>query len=103
MTRGVVLVRTADPELQLQALRTTLSLSLGDRQADLMVATGGLAVLVPVPASEAEHCLRTLRQVGLRVQVDSDAVGAMVHPVAEVLAHEDFVARLASAEFVQVF
>jgi len=99
----VVLVRTADPELQLQALRTALSLSLGDRAADLLVSGGGLTALAPAPSSEAEHCLLSLAQVGLGVEVDADAANSPVHHPAEVLPHEEFVARLATADFVQVF
>jgi hypothetical protein len=103
VSRGVILVRSPDSETQLQALRTALSLSLGDRQADLLVAPTGLGVLDPAHSSEAEHCLQTLRQVGLGIEVDEEAVHSLVHHDAEVLPHTEFVARLADAEFVQVF
>ena len=103
MSRGVVLVRTEEPALQLQALRTLLSLSLGDRQADLLVAAPGLAVLSPPSNSEAAHCLNTLRKVGLAIHLDEEAVHAQVDPRAGVLPHAEFVGRLATAEFVQVF
>jgi hypothetical protein len=103
MSRGVVLVRSGDPELQLQALRTALSLSLGDRPADLLVSGDGLAALTPPPNTEAEHCLQTLRQMSLGVELDQEVAPSLVHPFAEVLAHDDFVDRLAGADFVQVF
>ena len=103
MSRGVVLVRTDEPALQLQALRTLLSLSLGDRPADLLVAAPGLAVLSPPSDGEAAHCLDTLRKVGLGIQLDEEAVHANADPGAEVLSHAEFVGRLATAEFVQVF
>ena len=103
MSRGVVLVRSDDRELQLQALRTALSLSLGDRQADLLVGGEGLAVLDPAHSSEAEHCLQTLRQVGMAIELDGEMVHSLVHHDAEVLPHQEFVRRLAGADFVQVF
>ncbi|MGI8608280.1 MAG: hypothetical protein ACR2MY_03475 [Candidatus Dormibacteria bacterium] len=103
MSRGVVLVRSDDPAMQLQALRTLLSLSLGDRQGDLLIAAPGLGVLATALDSEAGHCLQTLRQIKLGIAVDSDAVGASPHHDAEVLPHSEFVGRLATSEFVQVF
>lgn len=103
MSRGLVVVRTADPELQLQALRTTLSLSLGDRQADLVVVGDAIALLSPAHSSEAEHCMNAINQVGLAVQVDADAAHSLVHRSAEVLPHAEVVACVASADFVQVF
>ncbi|HEV1996749.1 MAG TPA: hypothetical protein VGR61_01275 [Candidatus Dormibacteraeota bacterium] len=103
MSRGVVLVRSDQPEVQLQALRTLLSLSLGDRQADMLIAVPGLGVLAPPPKSEAEHCLQTLRRVGVGIELDHEAVRALVHRDAGVLPHAEFVGRLATAEFVQVF
>jgi hypothetical protein len=103
MSRGIVLVRSSDPGMQLQALRTALSLSLGDRPADLLVAGDGLEALRPEANSEAEHCLQTLRQMSLGVEVDQDVARSLVHPFAEVLPHADFVDRLATAAFVQVF
>jgi hypothetical protein len=103
LSRGLVVVRTTDPELQLQALRTTLSLSLGDRQADLLVVGDGIAVLSPAHSTEAEHCLNAINQVGLGVQVDADAAHSLVHHSAEVLPHDEVVARVATADFVQVF
>lgn len=99
----MVLVRSDQPEIQLQALRTALSLSLGDRQADLLIATAGVAVLSPVPGSEAERCLQALRQVGLAIRLDDPLARSSGHPDAEVMDHSDFVERLATAEFVQVF
>jgi len=80
----VVLVRSDQPEIQLQALRTALSLSLGDRPADLLIAT-------------------TLRQVGLGIGLDDPGRSAPAFHDAEVMPHGDFVGRLARAEFVQVF
>ena len=99
----MVLLRSGQPEIQLQALRTALSLSLGDRQADLLVANTGLDVLFPVPGSEAEHCLQALREVGLAIGLDDPGAPASVHRDADVMLHSEFVERLATAEFVQVF
>lgn len=103
MNRGVVLVRTEDRDLQLQALRTTLSLSLGDRAADLLISGRGVAVLDPAPNTEAQHCLQALRRMTLGIQLDEAVSPSRLHPVAEVLRHADFVERLATAAFVQVF
>ena len=99
----MVLVRSPDPELQLQGLRTVLSLSLGDRQADLLVGGEGLAVLSPEPSSEAAHCLAAIQQVGRAIEIDELTARSLVHPSAEVLPHSEFVDRLATADFIQVF
>ena len=103
MSRGVVLVRAADAETQLQGLRTALSLSLGDRPADLLVSGAGVASLAPAGGTEADHCLQTIRQMSLGIKVDGAALPSLVHPLAEVLPHAEFVGRLAGADFVQVF
>jgi hypothetical protein len=103
VSSGIVLVRSADPDLQLQGLRSALSLSLGDRQADLLVGGEGIGVLSPAPSSEAAHCLEALPQVGRGVAVDELGAHSMLHHRAEVLSHADFVDRLATAEFLQVF
>jgi hypothetical protein len=103
LSNGVVLVRSGDPDLQLQGLRTALSLSMGDRQADLLVGGEGIGVLSPAPSSEAAQCLTALQQVGRGVTVDELISHSMVHPSAEVLPHGEFVDRLASADFLQVF
>lgn len=98
-----MLVRSADPDLQLQALRTALSLSLGDRQADLLVGGEGIGVLSPAPSSEAAHCLDAIPRVGRGIEIDELTEPAAVHPLAGVLPHDEFVARLATADFLQVF
>ncbi|GAC1327568.1 MAG: hypothetical protein NVSMB17_01770 [Candidatus Dormibacteria bacterium] len=103
MSRGVVLVRSADPGAQLQALRTALSLSLGDRPADLLVAGDGMDALLPPPNSEAQHCLETLRRMALAVDLDADVAGPLAQSIARVVSHAAFVQRLATADFVQVF
>ena len=99
----MVLVRSDQPEIQLQALRTALSLSLGDRPADLLIATTGIGVLALAPGSEAERCLETLRRVGLGIGLDDPDGRSAAPQLAEVMPHGDFVGRLARAEFVQVF
>ena len=99
----MVLVRSDQPKIQLQALRTALSLSLGDRQADLLIAATGIGVLAPAPGSEAESCLGTLRRVGLGIGLDDLGGRSAAQQLAEVMPHADFVVRLATAEFVQVF
>lgn len=99
----MVLVRSDQPEIQLQALRTALSLSLGDRPADLLITTTGIGVLALAPGSEAERCLETLRRVGLGIGLDDPGRSAPAFHDAEVMPHGDFVGRLARAEFVQVF
>lgn len=103
LNSGVVLVRCSEPDLQLQGLRTALSLSLGDRQADLLVGGEAIGVLVPAPGSEAAHCLDALQQLGRGIEVDELAAHSLVHHSAEVLPHGEFVERLASAAFLQVF
>jgi hypothetical protein len=102
MSPGVVLVRSARPEAQLQALRTALSLSLGDRPADLLVEAGGRGVLEPARGSDADHALQTLRLTSTLVALEA-GTGPAGHASAEVLSHDAFVERLAGAEFVQVF
>jgi hypothetical protein len=96
-------IRSPDPELQLQGLRTALSLSLGDRHADLMVGGDGIGVLSPAPSSEAAHCLDAIPRVGRRIAIDELTAQAPVRHLAEVLPHDEFVARLAAADFLQVF
>ena len=103
MSRGVVLVRDAGADQQLQGLRTALSLSLGDRPADLLVTGPGLGALTPDAGTEAAHCLETLQQMSLRIEADGASLSSLVHHFAEVLPHGEFVARLAEADFVQVF
>lgn len=98
-----MLVRSADPDLQLQGLRTALSLSLSDRQADLLVGGQGIGVLSPAPHSEAAHCLDAIPRAGRVIEVDELAAHALARPSAGVLPHGEFVARLATADFLQVF
>jgi hypothetical protein len=71
LPEGAVLIRSADPELQLQGLRTALSLALGDRPARVYVAGAGRGVLGAAQDSEAGRCLAALREA--RVPVVSEA------------------------------
>ncbi|MFN2462366.1 MAG: hypothetical protein ABR573_00500 [Candidatus Dormibacteria bacterium] len=99
----MILVRSPDAGTQLQALRTALSLSLGDRAADLLIADTAAGALAPSPGTEAEHCLATIRQLKLGLGLEQPAAPGEPHPAAEVLPRSAFVNRLAEAEFVQVF
>jgi hypothetical protein len=69
---GAVVLRSADPELQLQGLRTALSLALGDRPATVYVFGEGRAVLAALPDSEAGRCLSTLVEAGIDMQVEGE-------------------------------
>lgn len=62
---GAVLVRSPDPELQLQGLRTALSLAMGDRPAAVFVAAEAGAVLQASPDTETGQCLAALPEAGV--------------------------------------
>src|SRR6202022_5057954 len=59
---GAVVVRSHDPERQLQGLRAALSLSLGDRRARVFLVGAGVGVLDAAPETEAARCLAPLRE-----------------------------------------
>ena len=73
MPDGAAVLRSADAELQLQALRTALSLALGDRPATVYVVGGGAAVLSAAADSEAGRCLAALKEAGIPVIVEAEA------------------------------
>jgi hypothetical protein len=98
---GAVLLRSPEAELQLQGLRTALSLALGDRPATVYVAAGGAGVLSAAADSEAGRCWVALREAGIPIIVEEDAAPAgdsnQRVPRPEVLD------ALAAAAFQQTF
>ena len=70
MERVAVLVRSPDPEVGLQGLRTTLSLSMGDRSVALFLLGPACRLLAAEPGSEAEKCLAALRDAGVPLAAD---------------------------------
>ncbi|MEA2647254.1 MAG: hypothetical protein QOE92_2337 [Chloroflexota bacterium] len=100
-TRGAVVVRSADPELQLQGLRAALALALGDRPADLYLVGEGAAVLEAAPGSEAAHGLETLAESGIALTVEA---GTAAHrPGVASAPRGELLARTAAAAFQQTF
>ena len=73
MPDGAAVLRSADAELQLQGLRTALSLALGDRPATVYVVGGGAAVLSAAADSEAGRCLAALKEAGIALIVEAEA------------------------------
>lgn len=86
---GAVLVRSADPEVRLQGLRTALSLAMGDRPAVLYLVGDGRRVLDEPDGSEVKQCLSALPDAGVQVSVEPEM--------------EKLVDALAGAEFQQTF
>jgi hypothetical protein len=74
LPEGAVVIRGADPEEQLQGLRTALSLALGDRPARVYVTGPGRAVLASDGDSEAGRCLVALREAGIPVIAEGAGV-----------------------------
>jgi hypothetical protein len=98
---GAVVVRSPDPELQLQGLRAALSLSLGDRPARVFLVGPGAAALTAPPETEAGACLAALReaQIPLLVEGGAGSAGAGV----EVLPHAALLEAIGAASFQQTF
>jgi hypothetical protein len=65
-------VRSAESELQLQGLRTALSLALGDRPAAVYLLEGGSSVLSAPAGSEASSCLLALKDAGIPLMAEAD-------------------------------
>jgi hypothetical protein len=70
--KGAVVLRSRDPELQLQALRTALSLALGDRAATVFLLGPGAGVLSIDGSSEASRCLEALRDAEIPLRVEAE-------------------------------
>ena len=104
---GAVLIRSRDPELQLQGLRTALSLSMGDRPATVFLAGDGAAVLQQSAGSEAGQNLEALGQAGVAIVAERQApaldTGHPTPPGVHLMAREKIMERVASAEFQQTF
>lgn len=101
MPDGAVVVRSTDAELQLQGLRTALSLALGDRPAAVYLIGGGVAVLTVAAESEAGRCLAALHEAAIPLVIEAEAV-----PVADGsgrLPRVEMLAAIAGAEFQQTF
>jgi hypothetical protein len=73
---GAVLLRSPEAELQLQGLRTALSLALGDRPATVYAAAGASGVLSAAADSEAGRCLVALHEAGIPIIVEEGAAPA---------------------------
>jgi hypothetical protein len=98
---GAVVVRSPDPELQLQGLRAALSLSLGDRPARVFLVGPGGAVLAASPETEAGACLGALREAHIPLLVEEGA-GSAGHGV-EVLPQVALLEAIGAASFQQTF
>ena len=96
-----MVVRSPDPEVQLQGLRTALSLSLGDRPARVYLVGAGLAVLDVAADSEAGQCLVALREARVPVLTGDGAnrpeAGVDVEPGPDLLG------AIEAAAFQQTF
>ena len=101
MPEGAVVIRSADPELQLQGLRTALSLALGDRPASVYLAGAGRAVLAAADDSEAGRCLVALQEARIPVLAEGGAGDPAGHAEAVTLA--EILAQTTAASFQQTF
>src|SRR5258708_867581 len=101
LPEGAVVLRSADAELRLQALRTALSLALGDRAAGVFILGAGAGVLSVEPAGEAGRCLDALRQAEIPIRVEAEtgppAGGTSSGPRLELLR------EIAASSFQQTF
>jgi hypothetical protein len=94
-------IRSPDPELQLQGLRTALSLALGDRPARVYLAGAGRAVLAVAHDSEAGRCLVALREARIPVLAEAGAGDLGGH--AEGMTLAEILAQTTAAGFQQTF
>jgi len=76
MPAGAVVVRSPDGELELQGLRTALSLALGDRPASLYVFAPGVSLLSAAADSEAGRCLLALKEAAIPLVVEARSMVA---------------------------
>jgi hypothetical protein len=97
---GAVVVRSADPELQLQGLRAALSLALGDRPARLFLIGAGAAVLGASTHTDAGDCLAALREAHIPVLIES---GGAAGGEVEVLPRSELLEAIEAASFQQTF
>ena len=72
MPSGAVVLRSAEPESQLQAIRTALSLALGDRPAAVFLLGDGAEVLLVEDAGEIGRHLDALREAQIPIRVESE-------------------------------
>ena len=100
MLDGAVVVRSHDPELQLQGLRAALSLSLGDRRARVFLVGAAVAVLDAAAETEAGACLAALREAHIPVLVEE---GAGAGGGVEVLPPAQLLEAIRVASFQQTF
>jgi hypothetical protein len=98
---GAVVVRSPDPELQLQGLRAALSLALGDRPARVFLVGPGVAVLASATETEAGACLAALRETHVPVLVEDGSGGASGG--ADVLPPAELLEAIEAASFQQTF
>jgi hypothetical protein len=98
---GAVVVRSHDPELQLQGLRAALSLALGDRRARVYLVGPALALLDAAPETESGRCFDALRQAGIPLVAGDGADSA--DPRLTVVSERELLVAIASAPFQQTF
>jgi hypothetical protein len=99
LPEGAVVIRSSDPELQLQGLRTALSLALGDRPARVYLAGAGRAVLSAAGDSESGRCLVALREARIPVLAEAGAEAGD----SERVTPAEILAQLEAASFQQTF
>ncbi len=95
------MLRSQDPELRLQALRTALSLALGDRAASVFLLGAGAGVLSVDGSSESGLCIYALREAEIPLLVEAEtgppAGGTSSAPRLELLR------QIAASSFQQTF
>jgi hypothetical protein len=98
---GAVVLRSVGAELQLQGLRTALSLALGDRPAAVYLLGAGASVLSASAESEAGQCLVALKEAEIPLMCEAaEAPTVGDHQAASRI---DLLDAIALAAFQQTF
>jgi hypothetical protein len=101
LLEGAVVIRSVDRELQLQGLRTAVSLALGDRPARVYLVRAGTAVLAAAKDSEAGQCLEALREARVAIIAEAEESHLSGQPQRATLA--EILAQSGAAGFQQTF
>jgi hypothetical protein len=98
---GAAVLRSADAELQLQGLRTALSLALGDRPATVYLVGDGAGVLLSAADGDSDRCLVALKEAGIPVLIDAGA--GVAGGDQQRLPRAELLEAISRAEFQQTF